>query len=339
MQAAVDLRNRRRSAIEALLSFPVNVSAEAVPQAIAGDSFELASEFGEPVSIRTRPDVVTLGYGFDWFDSAERYTFRFLLDATAEQLRSVHAAMLEGDNRLTFNGIARAIFNSARRVNPEGSTIFPLWAGLPGDTPPPYLNNDFADSHTHYLTTAGPFDATDLEVAIRHVSHHGYGVQAGSRLVVLANEAEADVIRSFRAGTVAADGSKSRFDFVPSSAAPPYLTTAQIVGNLAPESYESLPLIGSYGPAWIAEESNVPAGYCAVVATGGSNSGLNPVAFREHPRTDMRGLKLVGGSNKDYPLSGSIYARGFGTGVRNRGAAAVLQVTPNVAYAPPLRFA
>ena len=97
------MRNRRRSAIEALLSFPVSVAAEAVPQAIAGDTFELASEFGEPVSLRTRPDVVTLGYGFDWFDSAERYTFRFLVDATADQLRSVHAAMVYADQENTWD--------------------------------------------------------------------------------------------------------------------------------------------------------------------------------------------------------------------------------------------
>lgn len=338
LQAATNLRNSRRTAIEALLSVPVTVAAEAVPQAIAGDTMELASEVGLPVSLRTQPDVVTLGYRFDWYDSREEYTFQFLVDATAEQIRSVHAAMLEGDTRLTSSLIMRPLFNNARRVNKEGNVIFPLWAGQPGDAPPAYLNNSFADAHQHYLTTSGPFEAVDLEAAIRHVTHHGYGVQLGSRLLVLANETEADLIRSFRAGVLAADGTTSRFDFIPSSAAPPYLTAETIVGNLAPESYENLPLIGSFGPAWVAEESNIPPGYVLVTSTGGRNSGLNPVAFREHPRTDMRGLKLVGGSAVTYPLSGSVYARGAGTGTRHRGAAAVLQVTNSPTYTPPARF-
>ena len=39
----------------------------------------------------------------------------------------------------------------------------------------------------------------------------------------------------------------------------------------------------------------------------------------------MRGLRLVGGGNDSYPLQDSIYARGFGAGVRRRSAAAVLQ--------------
>lgn len=337
LQASTDLRNRRRTALEALLSTPVTVAAEALPTGLAGDLFERASEYGEPVGARFQPDLITLGYPFEWYDVAERYTFRFLADATAEQVRAVHNAVLEGDVRLVYGQVMAALFQNTQRVSPEGNIVYSLWAGAAGDSPPSYLNNTFATGHNHYLTTGGVLEGVDLELAIRHVTHHGYGTTPGSRLLVLANEQEADIIRSFRAGQVAADGSKSRWDFIPGAAAPAFLSPAQIIGDQAPSVYENLPLIGSLGPAYIVEESNVPPGYLLIASTGGSDSGLNAVALRSHSRPELRGLKLVGGTNPAYPIADAIYGHGLGCGVRARSAAAVLQVTAG-AYVPPAQF-
>ena len=44
---------------------------------------------------------------------------------------------------------------------------------------------------------------------------------------------------------------------------------------------------------------------------------------------------MIPGRNQRYPLQDSFFARGFGTGVRHRGAAAVLQVTTDSTYTPP----
>ena len=74
------------------------------------------------------------------------------------------------------------------------------------------------------------------------------------------------------------------------------------------------------------------------ITTGGEDNLSNPIAFRQHPTTSLQGLKLVKGRNPDYPLIDSFYVRGFGTGVRHRGAGAVMQVTTNGAYAVPTMY-
>lgn len=71
------------------------------------------------------------------------------------------------------------------------------------------------------------------------------------------------------------------------------------------------------------------------VVSGGAGAQVNPVMFREHTRSELRGLLSIGGSNKDYPLIDSFSIRGFGTGVRHRGAAVAMQVTASASYTAP----
>jgi hypothetical protein len=73
-------------------------------------------------------------------------------------------------------------------------------------------------------------------------------------------------------------------------------------------------------------------------ATGGSANLTNPVGIREHANTGARGLQLVQGPLAQYPLQESYYRRGFGTGIRQRGAAIVMQITAG-AYAIPAAYA
>jgi hypothetical protein len=84
----------------------------------------------------------------------------------------------------------------------------------------------------------------------------------------------------------------------------------------------------------------MPAGYLLAIVSQGSNSPFNPVGFREHLQAGLRGLQLVNpqGAELDYPLIDSFYQRGFGTGVRHRGAAAVMQITAG-AFAVPAAYA
>ena len=64
----------------------------------------------------------------------------------------------------------------------------------------------------------------------------------------------------------------------------------------------------------------------------------NPVGFRQHSNASLRGLRLLSGAQHDYPLVDSFYQRGFGTGVRHRGAGVVMQITAG-AFAVPAAFA
>jgi len=71
-----------------------------------------------------------------------------------------------------------------------------------------------------------------------------------------------------------------------------------------------------------------------VAATGGLDSDMNPVGFRHHVNPAYQGLRHIPG-NGPYPLVESFFARGFGVGVRHRGAAVVMQVTASSTYTPP----
>ena len=339
LQATITVLNSSRTSLVTLLSSPVTVAAEDVPQGVVGGDFEEASEFGLPTSLRSATDLLTLGYPLRWWDKRTAFSFKFLLDATAAQVAAVHNSVLEADNRLVFSGILRAILNPTRRVNEQGNTIYGAYAGAAGDVPPAYLGTTFP-VHNHYLTSGSAImDGTDLEAIVRTVSHHGFGLGPGTKLLVIAHPNEADVIRSFRAGVIDASGAKSRWDFIPGAGAPAFLTDQVIVGAQAPSRFESVDLIGSFGPAFVVESALLPPGYTVAVATGGADAAANAVAVREHPRPEMRGLVLGAGPSPTYPLQDSVYARGFGTGMRHRGAAAVLQTTTAAAYAVPGGYA
>ncbi len=75
------------------------------------------------------------------------------------------------------------------------------------------------------------------------------------------------------------------------------------------------------------------------VATFGSNDQRNLIAFREHQRPEYRGLRQIPGTSSEYPLQDSYYTRTFGTGVRQRGGAAVVQVKASGSYDIPAAYA
>ena len=97
-------------------------------------------------------------------------------------------------------------------------------------------------------------------------------------------------------------------------------------------------MLGSYGPWTIIVDDLFPEAYIAGVATGGPEQLNNPVGFREHANASLRGLRLVKGPSPDYPLIDSFYQRGFGTGIRQRGGAAVMQITTNATYTAPTTY-
>lgn len=162
----------------------------------------------------------------------------------------------------------------------------------------------------------------DLELVIGTVEEHGYGLRSsGDRILIFANPAEAKVISRFRAGVGGA-----AYDFIPANDAPAFITDETIVGDWPPGSFNGLRVIGSYGDAWIVRHEYVPNGYVISVASGGPDSEHNPLAFREHKRPELKGLRQLGGSDR-YPLVDSYYMRGAGVGVRRRATSASERVS------------
>ena len=257
-------------------------------------------------------------------------------DATAEQVRSVVTRILAGDNQLVDGLVLRRLFDPAEGVNEYNHRVFGLWNVTDSLAPPPYMDVTFPTSTSHYLASgAATLDSGDIEALMRLITVKGYGVRPGSQLIVLANPAEAEVIQSWRAGEVSDNAQKAKYDFVPSSNAPPFLTTENVHGAIPPPDFHGLKILGAYGKSWLLETNYVPAGYVAVVASGGPGSPDNPVAVRQHANVAYQGLRAIPGHWSGYPLIDSFFARGVGVGVRHRGAAAVVQVTTNASYTPP----
>lgn len=334
IQHTITAWNEHRSALTALLAYQTTVSADAIPQSNSEQHFELASEFGEPESLRGPSSHLLLGYTFNDYDAASRFTWKALRAMTTEQVRASFNQALEMDNRNVNGHILLRLFSPETVENEFGTSVYGLWNG---DTlkPPTYLGKSFAVNHTHYLVSgAATVDSGDLDTLIKHVQEHGYGVNDG-QLVLLCNPAEADVISTFRVGTESATGIYPAHDFIPSEGSPAFFAPNEIVGKRAPEKFNRLRVSGSYGPLYVIPDELVPAGYLAVAATYGENSPLNAIAVREHENPRYRGFRTIPGTTPGYPLLDTFFTRSFGTGVRRRGQAAVMQVKANGSYEVP----
>jgi hypothetical protein len=331
--AATAEYNKLRSALASVLSFWTTDTGDAIPQGIVQATMEEASEFGVPTSVRT-PTALPLGYRLKDFDRRESFTWRFLRSATAKQIYDSANSIMVADNALINGSILKRLFDPQELENEHARRVFGLWSG-DGIVPPPYMGQEFDGNHSHYFISQNTqIDSADVEDAMNHVTHHGYGNAPGSQLLILCNPTEGDVIASWRAGVESATGIKAKFDFVPSTSAPAFLTNESIVGAQAPATYENLPVAGSYGRAWVISHAYVPAGYVAVVASGGANSPNNPIAVRQWDDPNYQGLRVIPGAGR-FPLQDSFYQRTFGVGTRHRGAACVVQVKASGSYTAP----
>lgn len=334
-QATVNLHNARRTSIVNLLTFPVGQPIEDVPQ-ITGDDFEESSEFGEPKGIRGG-EFFSLGYDFKWYDVAVRYTWLYLSEATAAQVESLNNMAIEADNRLVFNKVLKAVFNNVNRtadIRQQAITVYPFY-NADGTVPPSYKNYTFDGTHNHFLVSgAATVDSTDLDDMELHLKHHGYGKQQGAQLIMLANSVQIATMRGFRVA------SGDSYDFIPSQGSPPSFLPQNIQNPpQPPATFNGLDVAGRYGPWLILEEDYVPVGYLFGFATGGELQATNPVGFRQHANAGLRGLRLVKGRVADYPLIDSFYQRGFGTGVRHRGAGVVMQIKASGTFDIPTDYA
>lgn len=331
-QQTLRLWNAQRQPLLQFLSRNVNANTERVFYPTSED-FEEATEFGEPKGIRLGKPFI-LGFDFRWYDVAIRYTWMFLAESEAEQIRALNNTALEGDSNLMFNKIMKTLFNptnSSAVINEQNVNVYKLY-NADGTVPPRYKTNTHTSAHTHYLTSGGAtVDSGDLDAIYEHLYHHGYSVSTTNRMILLVNRAQGATIRTFKVAT------GSGFDFIPGSGygggviLPNGTIVAQPGGSVPGE-------IGTYGPWHIVEEDFIPPGYLVAFVSGGEQNILNLVGIREHENAGLRGLRLVKGKDNDYPLTDSYYLHGFGTGIRHRGAGVVMQITASGTYSTPTQY-
>lgn len=331
-QQTLAIWNRERQPLINLLTFGVTSNTERVFFPTSED-FEEATEFGEPKGLRIGKPFI-MGYDFKWYDVAIRYTWMFLAESSAEQIRALNNTALEGDSNLLFTKVMKTLFNptnSTAVINEQNVNVYKLY-NADGTVPPKYKTFTHTGSHTHYITSGGAtLDPTDLDDIADHLYHHGYNVNSVNRMILLVNRQEGARIRTFKVATGA------KFDFIPGSlyGGGVFLPTGQLVaqpGGQVPGE------IGTYGPWHVVEEDYIPAGYVVGFVSGGERNIGNLVGIREHDNPGLRGLRLVKGKDNDYPLTDSYYLHGFGTGIRHRGAGLVMQITAAGSYTAPAAY-
>lgn len=334
---ALSAYNEQKAALAGLLSYRTTNVADVVAQGVANEFFEEATEFGVPRGI-SDPTYLSLGYSFKDFDIASRFTWKYLRAADSEQVRNRVSRILAADNQLVNGSILQRLLDPAVRTNDWGHNVYGLYNG--DLKPPDHLGKTFTSDHKHYLCTESTvLDAQDVEAAVAHIREHGYGATQAARFVLLVNPADAASakITSWRAGVeYRTGGPLPAHDFIPSSNAPAYISAESVHGATPPADYNGMPVNGSYAKALIIESYFVPAGYAVVAATGGPGSESNPVGLREHQKPQYQGLRVIPGHWQGYPLIETFFSRGFGTGVRHRGAAVAIQITTNTTYTPPV---
>ena len=351
-QATLQVFNEHRQTLIDFLTFPVTNNIETVPQGNTVN-FEIASEFGVPQGVQTKINYFQMGYDFQWYDVATRFTWKFLLEADARQVEMIHQQILEGDNRNIFNKVMNALFRNTNRtasISGNNYNVYALYNGslASNEVPPPYKTYTFDTTHNHYLTTnQATLNASFVEAMMDHLRHHGFGESEGATMILVCNKQEADVIRLWRLGQDSDPGAgtyNAKYDFVPSAGQSPLilpnaLLGAGLLGQQPPSSINGMPVIGSYGPVLVVQDDYIPAGYLLMFSTGGVAGLPNPVGFREHANPSVRGLQLLPGNQTGYPLQDSFYRRGFGTGIRQRGSAVICQVVASTTYTIPTQYA
>ena len=336
-QQTMAVQNAQRQTMVSFLTFGVSNPQERVPQVNSG-KFERASEYGEPRGIRPAAGYFTLGYDFEWYDLAARFTWKFLAEAPAAQVEAINAMAIQADNELVFGKVMDAIFQSENReADINGVQDVPVYAlyNADGTVPPSYKSNTFDGTHTHYMVSGGATMVSgDIDDMYENLRHHGYSFENGTRILMLVNSAQSSPIRQFRVATGAS------WDFIPARGAPGLFLPRdqELFGQQVASSLGGLNVIGSYGPVVIIEEDLIPPGYVLMTGSGGPDNLQNPVGFREHANTSLRGLRLVKGPNPDYPLIDSFYNRGFGTGIRQRGGSVVMQIKASGTYDNPTPY-
>lgn len=341
-QAALKVWNSGRSKLVNLLTFPVTNEVEIVPQ-VGEARFERATEFGEPEGERLKIGYFQLGFDFEDYDRATRFTWKFLRDADARQVRAINNALLQADEVTVFKNVMASIFDNRNRdtdIRNRAYKVYPLYNG-DGTVPPSYRGNTFTSSHTHYTVSGNAsIDSGDLENAYDNIAEHGYTIEAGTQIVCLMNRKQLKEIRHWRTGEVSANTVEANYDFIPSRWQPSQFLDVPtgLLGSLPPDTWNGLKVYGSYGDILLIEEPFMPEDYFLMIGTGGAGNLSNLVGLREHKNPMYRGLRILPGNDQRYPLVESYYTRAFGTGIRQRAGGVVVQIKAEGAYDIPWSF-
>lgn len=315
--------NRHTSFIVGL--FAGRVSSAQVRVAVPTTAtFGEASEFGRPNKMGFKS--LFRGFPLKHFDLGYGFTQEYLdLVADAGEIESIQSAAESAWNALQYETVLEALMSVANVTSEDGVAVKRLYNN-DGEVPPAYQRVTHLGTHTHYLTTGGAaVTAASIVAAENHLLHHGYGDRVGGTggtIIHAFNVAEMATVRGLTG-------------FIPSAMGNvPQIVNGTVVGVQRTGVPNGLTIEGYFSKGVIVEENMLPAGYFVSWVSGGVFDINNPVGLRQHINPAARGMRLIEGGRREYPLIDSVYDGYTGAGIRHRGAAVSTQVTAG-AYASP----
>lgn len=309
--------NQQMSFLVSLMTFPVDRPTDKVG-VYQTPKFEEATELGRPEKMRLQ--YISRGFPLKHYDLGFGYTQEFIDSARGTQISSVAAQAENAWWNLNMEITLEAIFTEDNATDDDAVSVKRLYNG-DGELPPYYKRWSHDGTHTHYLASGGAtVTEANIDTLEEHLIHHGFG-DFGETFVLMANRAEMADLRALTG-------------YIPaSSSTRPVIVDGTVVGQTSP-GIPGLATDGYIGRFAIVENNDLPAGYLLAFATGGQFASQNLVGLREHENPSIAGMRLIEGPVARYPLIDAVYDGYVGAGVRQRGAAVVMQITAG-AYTDP----
>lgn len=325
MQTRIAVFNRHYNFMVGLFVFRTTVPQVRIAVPTTG-SFGEASEFGRPNKIRFA--TMYRGLPLKHYDLGYGFTQEYL-DSVRDpgEVQAIQAQAQQAWNALNYTVVLDALMSKTNRTSEEGIAVKALYNN-DGEVPPAFQRTTHAGTHTHYLTTNNAaVTAASVLAAEAHLLHHGYGnaiAGTGGTIVHIFNNAEMATVRALTGYIPAPNGTV------------PVIVDGNVVGAVPTGVPAGLRVQGYFGSSVITQDDMVPAGYFITLATGGTFADQNPVGLRQHENPAARGMRLIEGGKREYPLIDSVYDGYVGAGIRHRGAAAVTQVVASATYTDPV---
>jgi hypothetical protein len=230
----------------------------------------------------------------------------FLKDAKEQDILDYQADLLEQDR----DNIRLALLKTCMLTSTDGffNGSFESNEGI--TAPPKYGANTFAAGHTHYITVgATTLDLGFCATARKHIREHGFQ----ERLVGFVNSTDEEAVTKM---------------LMPTSSS--VKVSNPLTDQVAVEGY----INRAGGIDWVSTEL-MPAGWGLVVATNPAVARRKPVRLIWPTNASFRGLRIIKGSDSDWPIRDAYYSRFMGAKVFHRAAGIAFQLTANASYTNP----
>jgi len=290
--------------LEALLALWDDEQIKRYP-VLSGNTFRKLADV-EP-NDRTKP----LPYGTfqglsEKFGTGFSYDENYLKDAKEQDIISYQANLLQQDRDNIKTELLRVCMYSSIDGFWNGS--FASDEGI--IAPPKYGSNIFAASHTHYIIAG--MTAIDLGFCTtvrKHIREHGFAED----LVGFINSTDEEAVIKM---------------LMPTSSA--VKVSNPLTDQVAIEGY----INRAGGINWVATEL-MPEGYGLVIATNPGVSYRKPVRLIYPTNVSFRGLRILPGSNPDWPIKDAYYSRFLGAKVFHRAAGLAFKLVSTGSYTNP----